>query len=232
MKCKILLLISIMLSTILFYGCNNANKQTTSDTTPIGQESIQETTSSPTEPVVETNNSSKQVITKEDFDINYNQIIINDSVPFEELADKLGITLGNAGDNTEIKANVSVGGNDYRWNVLHYPNKEKEEMRIEYVLNETKGTAILVSIDLLKGKTYRNVAVGDSLNKLLSAYGDIAKPTYNTATTDCYCYILDKNLSDKIISIVVDKNSAKVTKISINYCENKAMEELGIPAFD
>ena len=105
-------------------------------------------------------------------------------------------------------------------------------MRIEYVLNETKGTAILVSIDLLKGKTYRNVAVGDSLNKLLSAYGDIAKPTYNTATTDCYCYILDKNLSDKIISIVVDKNSAKVTKISINYCENKAMEELGIPAFD
>ena len=179
-------------------------------------------------------NSFPENIIKKDFDIEYNGVIINDIVSFKHIADELKIPLGKTDDNIEIKAMSSVGNNDYSWYVVYYPSKEDEDLRIEYILNETLKTEYLVYVDIFNAKTFRGIKVGDELKKLTSYYGVSVEPEYNTSKTVCYYYELDNKSedSDKTISIVVDKDTKKITEISINYNLEKAMEEMDIIAFD
>jgi hypothetical protein len=167
-------------------------------------------------------------VNEEDFNIKYMDTIINDKVSFKQIADKLGIIIGEDSDNIEVKA----GSSDYMWYVLHYPSKEKEDIRIEFLVNEALKTETLLYINLFNVETSRGIAVGDDLDKLLLTYGDNVEPQYNSSSTDYFEYRLEQNNSDKVIKIIVNRDEKKIEKISINYCLNKAMEELDIPAFD
>lgn len=179
-----------------------------------------------------TSSETMQNITQEDFNINYKDIIINDIIPFKQIANSLEIEIGKTDSNVQFKALSDIGN----WYVVHYPSKEAEEIRLEYIVNEQLGTQKLVLVDLYNVDTFRGISVGGDLEELLNAYGDAVKPKYNTSTTDWYYYPLDtttdESYPDKSISIVVDKNSKKVTEISISYYQNGAMEELGFDNFD
>lgn len=179
-----------------------------------------------------TSSENMQNITQEDFDINYKDIMINDTIPFKQIANALGFEIGKTDSNVDVKAMSQIGD----WYVVHYPTKEAEDLRLEYIVNEQLGTQKLVLVYLYNVATFRGISIGDDLEELLNAYGDAVKPEYNSSTTDSYLYKLDTTTDeshpDKSISIIVDKNSKKVTKISINYYQNGAMEELGFGNFD
>ena len=161
-----------------------------------------------------------------DFDINYNGFIINDTLPFKEVADSIGIEIGKVISSLDIPKTSQIGN----WYIVHYPSKDKEDMQIEYVINEKAGTQYLVYVELFNVPTYRGISVGDDIDDLLLAYGDSIKPTYASPTEDLYYYKLDNKSEsmapDKTIYISVDKNTKKITRISIDYNSNKAIEEL------
>lgn len=180
--------------------------------------------------------NGSSALSMEDFNINYKGVLINDTVPFKKIADSLNITVGSDEGNSELRASVSVGNIDYRWIIVHYPSEENEEIRIQYVINDTLKTEYLVCADLFKAETNRGIKVGDDLKQLLDVYGNLVEPDYNSDTTDYYQFNLyddpsESNL-DKFISIVVDKETKRITEISIDYNNDKAMIELGIPSFD
>jgi len=193
-------------------------------------------TTAPSDTTAPTPANESSILNMEDFNINYKGVLINDSVPFRTIADSLNITVGSDEGNSELRASVSVGKIDYRWIIVHYPSEENEEIRIQYVINDTLKTEYLVYVDLFKAETNRGIKVGDDLKQLLDVYGNVVEPDYNSGTTDYYQYNLYDNPSesnlDKFISIVVDKEIKKITEISINYNNDKAMIELEIPSFE
>lgn len=222
----------VILSILLTFGFSG--RTTTQETSEgsISQDITKEDSNENSKDIV--TNESIPNITKEDLNVYYEDLVINDSIPFKDIADELGIPLGQSTDNIHIKASSMVDGNDYEWYIVYYPSEEKKELEIEYLINNTLKTEYLVYVRLYKAKTSRGVTVGDDLEKLISAYGNSVKPRLNTSTTDWYYYSLDNKstYSDKSISIIVDKNTNKVTEISINYNNDKAMEDMDIIGMD
>jgi hypothetical protein len=252
---RISLLILSVLIFIILSGCNEVQKKSNThdlqntnnnynacETTQsliksVNSQNISNSNNEEANSTASTDNSnlSKLGLDKEDFDINYKDIVINDSIPFEQIAKKLGIIFGEADNiNIEIKAACSVKNNDYSWYVVHYPSREKEELRIEYVMNETMKKEYIVCASLLKIKTYRDVGIGDDEKKLLAAYGDFVKP--QGSNNEYYSYkptdSLEGTDEDKGIHIAVDKNIKKVIDITIYYNNARAMKELEIDSFD
>ena len=183
-----------------------------------------------------TDNSMKSGFTKAEFNINYNGVIINDTIPFEKIANKLGFELGKTSKNIDIKAGANVNDINYDWYVVHLPNKEKEELEIEYLWNENQKTGYLISADLLKIQNSSGIKVGDDEGKLQEAYGTSVKREINSSTTNCYYYKLDKNtkesLPDKTMSVITDKKTHIIKEIELFYNRIKAMKEMDITAFD
>ena len=206
-------------TNVLSVDSSNTNNQGTVSSAPIND--VEEKKTIPSE----INNLE---LNDKDFNIEYMDITINDRISFKQIADKLGIIIGEDNGNLEVKGGTS----DYTWYVLHYPSKEKEDIQIEFLANETLKTETLLYVNLFNVKTNRGIGVGDDLEKLLLTYGDNVKPQYNSSSTDYYEYKLDQNNTDKIITVIVNKDSKKIEEISINYRLNLTMEELDIPSFD
>lgn len=179
--------------------------------------------------------SYSDTITEEDFDINYNGITINDRTPFDQITEKLQITIGESDENCYSKGSSNNDGNEYSWFVVHYPSVDNEDMQIEYLLNETDGSSYLISVDLFNGSTFRGVKVGDGINKLIKAYGKISEPLPNSSTTDFYSYVLADPINsdyDKEITVITVKSDNKIESIHLNYNNNRAFEDMDIPGFD
>jgi len=171
--------------------------------------------------------ASNRALTEEDFNVSYNGIEIGESIPFEELAEQLGVSLGDADSNTDPRAILTMDGDSYGWYTLHYPDREKTEMEIDYVFNETKKTAWIVWVCLFSGDTKRGLAIGDSLEKCLELYGEkLFGPTTSFKTTEYYHYKLNEAIEDKEIHVEVDKSSQMVNAIFLDYCSQQSMREL------
>ncbi len=246
MKSKVLGVIAIVITSVLG-GCTvapsstNKPQETTVNSTPTTiitsqpestYRSIAPTVVPTQQPGDTSEVANEAKITKDDFNIRYNGTTINDSTSFKEIAGELGIKIGKVDDNIYIKAGTQSGD----WYLVDYPNKNSENLRIEYVTSEVFGTYI-VSVDLYNVKTNRNIGVGDSEQRLLAAYGDTVEPIDNGDYTVCYKYPLSNDQSkvyseDKVITFIVDKLTKKVTEIYINYNNYKAMDDLDITSFD
>lgn len=219
----------------------NTSAQNISERSTSAQDtSTQNTVMNNTTDNSETNKTKNNVtydklsLVADDFNIDYRNIVINDKIPFEQIAKKLNIVLGSYDFNDiDVKSSCSVGDNEYRWLVVHYPSKENEEIRIEYVMNETLKTGYLVTIYLCKVKTNRDVGIGDDVKQLLESYGDYIEPETNTKTA-VFRYKINKNSgsSDKTITFYTDIKTKKIKDIKIIYNNDKAMDELGITSFD
>ncbi len=189
------------------------------------------------------------ILTDEDFDINYKGIIINSHRPFHEIARDLGIELNiedSYKENHYNELRMSVNGM-YYWFIAHYPDKENEEMTIEYVVDRTLQETWLVSVNLHTTETYRGIKVGDSLDDLIKAYGynvqiwendsrqvwdENAQKYTNVVKQKWYQYRpdfgTDEAYTDVGIDIVVDINTNTVSGISINYASNETFEKLEV----
>lgn len=172
-------------------------------------------------------------ITEKDFDIYYRNNIINDEVPLKKIATELGFAVGETNDDIYCKVSTENNGNEYGWYVVHYPSENNEEIRIEYLRNETLKIEYLVSIELFNASasTSRNISVGDNFEKLINAYGDDVERMDGTSTTYTYSYMLDTELG-KGITMTTFRDTGKIMSIYIDYGSNKAIEEAGIVAFD
>lgn len=213
------------------YSTVQIDHVTESSSTP--DSTYTENTDSATDNTMQTNttepiDTAVPAIGINDFDINYNGFIINDTLPFRDVADNLGIEIGKVISSTDIPRGSQIGD----WYIVHYPSKDKEDMQIEYVINEKARTQYLVYVKLFSVSTYRGISVGDGINELLLAYGDSIKPISASSTEDVYFYKLDSKSEsrapDKTIHICADKNTKKITRISIDYNSNKAIEELDL----
>ena len=110
-------------------------------------------------------------INKNEFDVNLNGIIINADIPFKSIAKELGIDIVTWEGINDSRTENYAANTPYAWNIVHYPNKENEEISIEYVYNEETGESYVVQVNLFKDtETYRGIKVGDSLDKFLKAY--------------------------------------------------------------
>jgi hypothetical protein len=94
----------------------------------------------------------------------------------------------------------------------------------------------LVYAELINCSTNRGIKVGDSVDKMLSLYGNNVEPRYNTETTSYYEYKLNKEQSkasrERGLTFIVDNKTEKIIQISLDYGLNEAMEELDIVSFD
>lgn len=167
-------------------------------------------------------------ISKNEFDINYNGITINADIPFETIAKELGINIVTYGGISDSCTENYAANTPYSWNIAHYPNKENEEISIEYVYNEETRESYIVYVDLFGDtETYRGIKVGDSLDKFSKAYSGRIYKSIDGNSTWCH-YIGDE--SNKIdysgMCVLIGKDSYKIEEISIDYNITKARDEM------
>lgn len=249
MKRVSLILAGILLLSATLAGCRE--KSTNNDISTVQQKEVN-TTQTNSQTNSQNGQNDQQVqnqvpdvtkkITVDDFDFVYKGIHINDTTPYEDIlnTDPLRDIDGWSGNNGNIdfKAQTTINSIDYQWNVTYLPSKENEDLIIEDVVctgknfdGFIKSKYYIVSAELLTVPTHRGIKVGDSLEKFQTAYGTLAKPEYINDATDCYIYKLNDNTEKELI-IYVDNKTKKVTKIRINYNNNKAMDDMNIVSFD
>ena len=163
-------------------------------------------------------------ISLEDFSVEYNGITLNQNTYLKDLEKEFGIDLSE-GENIETRASSQIKGIHYKWNKLHYPNMDNEEIEIDYAYNEDDGSGRIVYIELKKTATARGVSVGDSLAKTIEKYGDyLGEEGYNSEDTRYYKLYYDAYF----IWIIYDINSQKVVEIAFDYDTNQLIEDMDI----
>lgn len=163
-------------------------------------------------------------ISLEDFSVEYNGITLNQNTSLKDLETAFNIDLSE-GENIETRASSQIKGMHYKWNKLHYPNMDNEEIEIDYTYNEDDGSGRIVYIELKKAATARGICVGDSLAKTIEKYGDyLGEEGYNSEDTRYYKLYYDTYF----IWIIYDINSQKVVEIAIDYDTNQLIEDMDI----
>ncbi len=195
----------------------------------MNQQEILPTTIIPSQTLSEPTKTLDEIapISLTDFDVMYQGLLLNSNISLKEIDKVLNLNLLE-GDNIQYKASSIINDQPYQWNKLHYPNEDEEEIKIEYVINKNDGSGRIVYIDLEQNPTSRDVRVGDSKEKIKEKYGDLGDGKYNTEETMWYEIVYDTYT----LAIIYDKNTEKITKISIDYDTNQMMEDMDITSFD
>lgn len=232
---KILVGIVLIVLFLLFAACEDkAAKPEKPETLGNNNPTKQEV--STMEASINSNSTQQSIsISKNEFDVNYDNITINADIPFETIAHKLGInivTCGGVSDSrTEIYASTSVGSKGYTWSKVSLPSIENADLTLEYVADDAGTECYLVYASLFKEtKTYRGIKVGDSLEKFLKTYSGLI---YENGDNDnfnkaWYYYVGDESNKQDYsgICVLIGKNSNKIEEISIDYNVTKAREEM------
>lgn len=162
------------------------------------------------------------MISLDDFDVEYMGMVLNQNTSLEDLGKILNINLSE-GDNIEQKAGSFIDGLPYSWNILHYPSAENEEITIEYAINDKDGSGRIVYIDLKQNPTKRGVQVGDSIDKVKMKYGESLDASFEFKEDETIVI----SYEDFLIYITYGINNKKVKKITIDYNTNKLLDEMG-----
>ena len=176
---------------------------------------------------------------EDDFIIRYQDILISDKLPFDELARQLGLAIDDnyVIDSNDVNYRAGGWNEDLRftWYQIYYPSKLDTAMIIDYVVIDTEKKAWLVMIDVLNSEvsTYRGIRIGDSEQKFLERYGD--SYTRSAGHPIPYYYIFEHwgdsavSYPQKEICIEIDTESNSVDCIFVDYGSNYTMEMLDIP---
>ena len=146
--------------------------------------------------LVEEVTSDEFALTEEDFIIAYDDIVIDGDTLHTEMFEALGCPE----DFDAYNGGYISSGNGYRrWN-LCYPSYEDSEIRMIYLTDDSldvanpeyQGESYLIGISLEKIETERGLKVGDTLEKMISLYGepDVVQPySANELLEEAiYCY--------------------------------------------
>lgn len=158
-------------------------------------------------------------ITKEDFEVVYRDVTLNQDTPLTELSKKLGIQIGIENDNNILSFRNTVKEESYGWYIVYYPNQSETEIVIEYILNETNKSGRIIRLNLKKIPTRRGILVGDSIAKVESLY----ESTIPDELGRTHIYAMDSN----DFGIIVDKETRLVRSIFLNFSYYEAMDEMG-----
>jgi len=219
MKKAMLLLIPLLLLTLL-YGCTpSVESETTTMAAAI------------------TSRIHLSQISKEDLNIEYQGIAINDSIDFAGIAEKLEFDLNAWYDDGQYiaacRSNIPNDSDLYVYYRAKYPNKETADLELAFWHNNTKNKFMsLVSVRFLSDslKTSRGISVGDDESALRSAYGDTIQ-LWDLGDEVYYETDVEKAREYYMI-FTINPTSRRIASISINYNSNKVMDELGIDGFD
>lgn len=148
----------------------------------------------------------------DDLNITYKGALINDSISFKEITDKLGFGIGYEENNFGLISQ----NNGVRRFALNYSDGEEIDVRLVFV--ESKET-IFAFGDLVKIPTSRGIKVGDSIDKLYELYGES-----KILGSGEVIYMV----GERRLIFSVDKNSGIITKIIIDYNMKLADKEQGI----
>jgi len=174
-----------------------------------------------------TDKVSDVLITENDFEVQYNNIMINNKLPITQIEQGLGIKFEDFGENIEQIGCGDSEGYNYIWNTLYFPNKENCDIEIWYIINKTLNTTTITSLFITNGKVNKNISIGDSVSDLLKAYGEPnAQYSLSDTTNGLYAYRLDSSNSNYEIRVIVDVETKKIKKVCIDYESDKIMNEL------
>ncbi|MCC3380192.1 hypothetical protein ACFQ5D_19040 [Paenibacillus farraposensis] len=220
-SCVLLICIVLMLSVMLI-GCKRAESNAIGGTPSLQNKSINQT---PSDGSTEIANPSPKVISSADLDVIYNGLTLNNKTPLKDLTSKLHIPIGETNKNIRIRAAGEVNGMSFDWYQVSYPDKENEELRFDYLYNETLKSGRIVSINLINVPTKRGIIVGDTIEKIKFAYGkDVAEEPQTQTISDISFMVDNYELRFTIL-----KKTGKISGIYIDFDTNKAMEESDIP---
>jgi len=180
-----------------------------------------------------------ETFSEDDFVIRYQDILISDKMPFDELARQLSFDIDENyiihSDNVNVRAGGWRGETEYTWYQIHYPSKAYTAMLIDYVVIDTEQKAWLVMVRIMNNEvsTYRGMRIGDSEQEFLERHGDSYEFCYEDSSGRLYQYSFygDNALSypTKVIRIGVDKRTEEIYSLVIEYSKNETMEMLDIP---
>lgn len=171
--------------------------------------------------------SEMKQLKEEDFEVSYENVVINKNTKIEDIIKKLGFPADYEANN---QGYISGNAKYRRWN-LCYPNYSNPEIRIivlserKYVGEEVKdGDSYIVGIYLEKYSTNRGLKVGDELEKVLQLYG---KPDSFEKDSDNAegLYFLRYSKDGSNIDITLENDMKKVKYIFVDYNMKKSDEQ-------
>jgi hypothetical protein len=128
----------------------------------------------------------------------YKGVEIGYARPMDEVAGALDFDLDGPGSRLNIElrmknAKLKDMPGRYTWYVLHYPDVEREDMTLEYLIDELSGEGRLVRAKLFTSDavTGRGLRPGDTEDDFLAAYGDFADRFFIERLNECWSIYYD-----------------------------------------
>ena len=160
----------------------------------------------------------------EDLDVFYEGKIFNGDMPVEEVEEMFGIELLSEGENIDgVLLRVSPYY-DCSFHTIYYPSMQNKEISIDYVINHTLGITRIEGARIYKGSVGRGISIGDSVDKLVEAYGESIDP-------GCYRYYSNSENNSNSIDFYVDPESNTIAEAHILYAFTDIDEEWALTPY-
>ena len=114
----------------------------------------------------------------EDLDVYYEGKIFNGDMPAEDVEEMFGIEFLIKGDNIDGVSYMTSPYYDCIFRTIYYPSMQNKDISIDYIINETLGITRIEGVNIFKGSVGRGISIGDSVDKLVEAYGEPIEPGY------------------------------------------------------
>ena len=160
----------------------------------------------------------------EDLDVYYEGKIFNGDMPAEDVEEMFGIEFLIKGDNIDGVSYMTSPYYDCIFRTIYYPSIQNKDISISYIINETLDITRIESATVYKGSVGRGISIGDSVDKLVEAYGEPIEAGY-------YRYYSSYENYNYSIEFYVEPDSKKIAEAYIIYAFNDIVDEWALTPY-